>query len=161
MIWTKKWAMNSLLSSRLYDNNTFYKAFEKDLMSARQTVFIESPFITMKRLATLMPILRILRRKGICIFINTRSPDEYDLEHALQATFAITSIQNIGVTVLYTGKLHRKIAIIDNRILWEGSLNILSQNDSCEIMRRSVSMQIAGEMMNFIRLSQWLTQSNR
>jgi quercetin dioxygenase-like cupin family protein len=44
--------MNSLLSSRLYDNETFYRAFEKDLRHATERVIIErlhilksSPFL--------------------------------------------------------------------------------------------------------------------
>lgn len=34
----------------------------------------------------------------------------------------------IGVTVLCTGKHYRKIAIIDNKLLWEGSLESDLQN---------------------------------
>jgi hypothetical protein len=59
------------------------------------------------------------------------------------------------VKVLYTVKHHRKLAIIDDEILWEGSLNILSQNDSCEIMRRTVSQQVASEMVRFIGARRW------
>jgi hypothetical protein len=40
--------MNRLLSSHLYDNNTFYKAFNKDLQNALHSALIESPFITPK-----------------------------------------------------------------------------------------------------------------
>lgn len=59
-------------------------------------------------------------------------------------------MQELGITVLYTVKHHRKLAIIDGGILYEGSLNILSQIDSCEVMRRTVSQQLANEM---VRLS--------
>jgi hypothetical protein len=34
--------MNSLLFSRLYDNNNFYKAFEKDLKNAQHSILIPS-----------------------------------------------------------------------------------------------------------------------
>jgi hypothetical protein len=40
---------NSLLSSCLYDNNNFYKVFEKDLKFARYSAIIESPFITARQ----------------------------------------------------------------------------------------------------------------
>lgn len=61
-------------------------------------------------------------------------------------------MHKLGVTVLFTGKLHRKIAITDNEILWEGSLNILSQSDSCEIMRRIVSCELSEQTVQFIGL---------
>lgn len=56
----------------------------------------------------------------------------------------------MGVQVLFTGNHHRKVAILDRSILYEGSLNILSQNDSSEVMRRIKSTQLAWQMVRFI-----------
>jgi hypothetical protein len=67
-----------------------------------------------------------------------------------ESTHAIAKLQHLGVQVLFTGGHHRKLAIIDRQILWEGSLNILSQKDSCEIMRRIPSTQLAWQMTRFI-----------
>jgi len=144
--------MNDLLSSRLYDNTNFYKVFKKDLKLARYSVLIESPFITTKRMEELLPILRKLREQGVRITINTRDPKEHDAEYEYQAALAVYEMQELGITVLYTVKHHRKLAIIDGETLWEGSLNILSQIDSCEIMRRTMSRQLANEMLGFISL---------
>lgn len=148
--------MNNLLSSRLYNNTDFYKIFKKDLQHAHSGVIIESPFITTKRMNELLPLFSKLRQRGVRIVINTRNPDEHDYEYALQATYAIQQMQEMGIRVLYTVKHHRKLAIIDDETLWEGSLNILSQNDSCEIMRRSRSQQLASDMVRFIGASRWL-----
>lgn len=147
--------MNSLLSSRLYNNTDFYKTFKKDLQHARQSVIIESPFITSKRMNDLLPVLAKLRHRGVDIVINTRNPEEHDEEYGFQATYAIQQMQEIGIRVLFTVKHHRKLAILDDETLWEGSLNILSQNDSCEIMRRTVSQQLANQMVRFIGASRW------
>jgi hypothetical protein len=70
--------MSSLLSSRLYDNRNFYKAFEKDLKSAQRSVLIESPFITTRRMNELLPMFRKLRQRGVHIVVNTRNPAEHD-----------------------------------------------------------------------------------
>lgn len=144
-------------SSTLFDNNTFYHAFERDLKRAKRSVIIESPFITSRRMDYLMPILIKLRRKGLNVIVNTRSPEEHNQEYAIQAEKAVAAMQNIGIKVLYTVKHHRKIAIIDAEVLWEGSLNILSQGDSCEIMRRSVSRSLAWQMARFTKLDALLT----
>lgn len=142
--------MNSLLSSSLYDNTTFYKSFVKDLKDAQRSVLIESPFITTRRMNELLPILGKLQRRGVRIVVNTRSPSEHDYEYAVQA------MQEMGILVLYTSRLHRKLAILDYEVLWEGSLNILSQNDSCEIMRRIESEQLARQMTRFIGIGNFL-----
>lgn len=148
--------MNNLLSSRLYDNTNFYDVFKKDLQHARCSVIIESPFITAKRMEEILPVLCKLRQRGVRITVNTRDPKEHDAEHEYQAALAVYEMQELGITVLYTVKLHRKLAIIDGETLWEGSLNILSQIDSCEIMRRTVSQQLANEMVRFIGAGRWL-----
>ena len=142
--------MNSLLASRLYDQNTFYKAFEKDLRKARHNVLIESPFITTKRFEYMLPILCKLRARDVQVIVSTRSPEEHEGEYRYHTTEAVFKRHKLGVTMLFTGKLHRKLAIIDNEILWEGSLNILSQNDSCEIMRRIASIEQATQMVSFL-----------
>ena len=74
-----------------------------------------------------------------------------------QAAEGISALHDIGATVLYTGNLHRKLAMVDARILWEGSLNVLSQNDSCEMMRRSVSAELVAQIVAFTGLSKWYT----
>lgn len=148
--------MNDLLSSRLYDNTNFYKVFQKDLKHAQFSVIIESPFITTRRIEELMPILRKLRQRGVRITVNTRDPKEHDAEYEYQARRAVYEMQELGIAVLYTVKHHRKLAVIDGEILYEGSLNILSQIDSCEVMRRTVSQQLANEMVRFIGAGRWL-----
>ena len=139
-------------NSSLFDNNTFYKAFERDLRHARQSAIIESPFITRRRMEHLLPLLTRLRRKGVRIVVNTRNPEEHNQEYAIQAEEAVAAMLDLGIKVLYTVKHHRKLAIIDEEILWEGSLNILSQGDSCEIMRRTVSSSLVYQMLCFIKL---------
>ncbi|MCA9313543.1 hypothetical protein KDA08_04505 [Candidatus Saccharibacteria bacterium] len=140
-------------NSKLFDNNSFYKSFERDLRRANQSAVIESPFITSRRMEHLLPVLIKLRHKGVRIVVNTRNPEEHNEEYAIQAEDAIAAMQNIGVKVLYTVKHHRKLAIIDGEILWEGSLNILSQGDSCEVMRRTVSTSLAWQMICFTKLN--------
>lgn len=148
-------AMNSLLNSRLYDQTTFYNAFEKDLKRAHHSVLIVSPFITERRMNDLLPSLSTLRKRSVRIAVNTRCPVEYEAGYRRQAALAASAMQRLGLIVLYTGKLHRKIAIIDDEILWEGSLNTLSHSDSCEIMRRVESAQHASQAMGFIRIDKF------
>jgi hypothetical protein len=148
--------IETLVNSSLYDQNSFYPAFLKDLGQCQSEVIIECPFITLKRITALLPTFRELRRRGACIVVNTKDPIEHDEYFQAQAGIAIALLQSIGVRVLYTGNHHRKLAIIDRSILYEGSLNILSQNDSAEIMRRLVSKELVEETIRLIGLYRFL-----
>jgi len=48
----------NLAPSILYDENTFYQAFFKDLEFCRKEVIIESPFITSSRMEKFYPIFK-------------------------------------------------------------------------------------------------------
>jgi hypothetical protein len=74
----------------------------------------------------------------------------------VEAEASIALLQDIGVEILFTGGHHRKLAIFDRAILWEGSLNALSQNDSCEVMRRMESEDLAKQMLDFTGLTKFL-----
>lgn len=150
-------AQTDLISSKLYDQDSFYPNFLKDLANCRSEVIIECPFITSRRLKTLLPTLEKLKARKVRITINTRDPRVHDEGHWQDDAYeAISKLQYMGVQVLYTGNHHRKIAILDRSILYEGSLNILSQNDSCEMMRRIESTQLAWQMVRFIGIDRFL-----
>jgi hypothetical protein len=126
-----------LLTSALFDETTFYASFIQDLKRSRQEVIIESPFVTNRRLGPLLPVFEKLKSQNVRIVVNTRDPGEHDDEYArYDARQAVSKLQ-------HTGGHHRKLAILDRKILYEGSLNILSQNASCEVMRRIESPQLA------------------
>jgi hypothetical protein len=149
-------SVNELLSSKLYDQNTFYNAFIYDLRNCTKELIIESPFITAKRMSELLPIFRKLAKRGVKIVINTRDPLEHEGKYQIQAQDVVENLQKLGATVLFTGGHHRKLAIIDRLTTWEGSLNILSHNDSCEIMRRTQSVALAKQLMQFIKIEKYL-----
>jgi phosphatidylserine/phosphatidylglycerophosphate/cardiolipin synthase-like enzyme len=144
--------------SGLYDQNTFDRQFLKDIARAQSSLVIESPFIRLSRVEQLTPVIIKLRRRGVCVIINTRSPQEHDDIYETQAVEAIAMLQNLGAKVLITVKHHRKIAVIDREVFYEGSLNILSYYDSCEIMRRTVSPNEAEVLLRFIGLHTYLTK---
>ncbi len=148
---------NSLLTSELFDEKTFYDTFVNDLLQCEEEVIIESPFITTERMKTFRPIFNKLLAKNVKIFVITRAPQEHEPEFAYQVEVEISNFERIGVqTLLCVGNHHRKLAILDRKILWEGSLNILSQTHSREVMRQIKGEETALQMFNFLKLSQFI-----
>lgn len=152
----RKSSSPDLLTSRLYNEQTFYRAFTRDLGYCKSEAIIESPFITSNRIASLLPIFSKMRSRNIRIVVNTRHPSEHNSPYDTQAWDAVEMMQAMGAEVLFTGGHHRKLAILDGHILWEGSLNILSQYDSCEIMRRMESGVLSTQIMNFIAINKFM-----
>lgn len=152
----RKARTSNLHKSKLFNEDTFYLTFEDDLHKCQSELIIESPFMTTRRIKALLPRLQTLINREVRITVNTKDPEEHDIVMRVLAKDGIEMLQALGVQVLFTGGHHRKIAIIDRRILWEGSLNILSQHDSCEIMRRIDSKTMAKQMIAFINLHKFI-----
>ena len=153
MIFSSKKSPNALIASELHDENTFYQAFTKDLLKCQQEVVIESPFITSKRMMFFRPLFQQLIDQGISVYVITRDPREHIAEYQIQSELEIQEFERIGIhSFLCSGNHHRKLAILDREILWEGSLNILSQTKSREIMRRIKGKELANQMFHFLKL---------
>ena len=147
----------SSFTTGLYDEKTFYRAFLRDLAKCQKEVIIESPFITSGRMKTLWPTLRKLYSQGVKIVIITRDPKEHSEGYEVQSESEIEALEAVGIQVLLcTGNHHRKLAILDRTILWEGSLNILSQIHSREIMRRFEDDGFSEDMFNFLHFGRYI-----
>lgn len=141
------------LNSQLHDERTFYQTFLTDLERCEDEVIIESPFVTSERMRTFDRIFEKLLKRGVKIYIITRDPREQEEFMEPQSEAEIQKFEVMGIqTLLCVGNHHRKLAILDRKILWEGSLNILSQAKSREIMRRIEGHELTMQMFNFLRL---------
>jgi phosphatidylserine/phosphatidylglycerophosphate/cardiolipin synthase-like enzyme len=141
-------------SSTPFDDRDFYYAFIKDLKHVNSMVVIESPYLTVKRALFFTDIFTQLSKHGVSVRINTREPSHHDHILEDQAWRAIKILKVSGARVFLCSDMrHRKLAILDGRTLWEGSLNILSQSDSTEIMRRTVSKDMCEQMAKFTKIS--------
>jgi phosphatidylserine/phosphatidylglycerophosphate/cardiolipin synthase-like enzyme len=119
-------------NSQLHDERTFYHTFLRDLERCKKEIIIESPFITTERMRYFDTTFLKLLKRNVKIYIVTRNPEEHESYYALQTEQEIRRCEEIGVQVLLClGNHHRKLAILDREILWEGSLEM------CEFLQIS------------------------
>lgn len=153
----KQSSLTDLLTSTLFDEKMFYRRFTEDLLNCKKEVIIESPFISSSRMKSLIPVFKKLIERKIKVYIFTRDPKDQGDSLEIQSEQEISNFETMGIQVLLClGNHHRKLAILDRKILWEGSLNILSQTKSREIMRRIESDQMTMEMFKFLKFEKFL-----
>jgi hypothetical protein len=138
----------------MYTERNFWAKFFQDVKSSRQRLIILSPFLSVRRSGTFLDYFRAMEDRGIDIRIYTRPKNQQTGAMANQADIVIDQLRSIGVTVVEKDKMHQKIAIIDNAIAWEGSLNILSHRDTEEHMRRFEGPSIVEEIIRNLELDE-------
>jgi hypothetical protein len=135
----------------LTDEKSFYYRFEKDLLEAKHEVIIESPFITVPKMKSLKPMFLSLIQRRVGVFIITRHPQEHDEVMADHSEAGISFLEENGIQVFMCANHHRKIAMIDRRIVWKGSLNILSHRSTHEFMERENDSMKAKTLFSFLK----------
>jgi len=143
----------------LFNEKTFYRAFVDDLLNAKEEIVIYCPFVTKFRSDFFRQTFTKLRRRNMNVFIFTRPLEEHDLLMRSEITCALKEYEELGVCIIYLeGFIHEKTAMIDREILWEGSLNILSQRKSREIMTRTSDKEITTQIMSYLGLDKKLAE---
>jgi hypothetical protein len=127
-------ATNSFGYLELCSEKDFWEVFLNDLKSAKSSLAIISPFITNDATWKVANELKELKERGATIRVYTRPVEEHQNRYGFN--LAYSRLQRLGVEVKLVSKIHQKIAIIDDCVWWEGSMNILGFRDSREQMRR-------------------------
>lgn len=153
----KKYRESRMLD--LYNERTFYPAFVRDMLKAEKEVVVYCPFISKYRAEFFKNTLEKLRHRNIAVFIFTRPLEEHELLTRNEIKAALADYEELGACIIHLpGFIHQKLAIIDREILWDGSLNILSQRESREIMRRTLDKDIAKQMIDHLGLNRKIAE---
>jgi len=147
-------AMHVEQTGTSYDERSFWPQFLSDLQSSQKGVIILSPFASSNRTGQLMKYFVSLASRGINIRVYMKPPSEQGGHLSEQADQVVNLLREWGVNVTQRKRMHQKIAIIDRRITWEGSLNILSHRDTGERMRRMEGGNAAEEVMRDLELDE-------
>lgn len=148
-------------TTAIFNEKTFYPALIKDMLSAEEEVIIYSPFISRFRANFFKKTLIKLNRKKIRLFIFTRPIEEHEGYIQDEIRSAIKIYESLGAHIIYLeGTIHQKVAVIDKKVLWEGSMNILSQRSSKEIMTRITDVEFITKMMSHLGLNDKLAVNN-
>jgi len=84
-----------------------------------------------------------LIEKHVEVTILTRPVHDFgeSKKAILESTFSM--LNDVGVRVIFKSKIHQKFAVIDQKINWYGSINLLSFGWSEESIMRIVSSNIS------------------
>ena len=102
------------------------------------------------RISQLLKVFSQTILNGVKLTVITRPPEDFKEteREAIKENTAI--LQNCGVNVVYKSDFHQKFTVIDNQIVWYGSVNFLSFGTNEESIMRFVSFDIAGELTDTV-----------
>ncbi|WP_320043425.1 DEAD/DEAH box helicase family protein [uncultured Desulfobacter sp.] len=134
----------------IFNKDDFFPVYLRDIAVASRHVLIISPFVTKQRMRQMMDHFNELLKRQVKITVITRPADDYDENRKAMLRDLFSTVETGGVQMVYKSNIHQKFAIIDNKITWYGSINLLSFGYSEETVMRLESSSIASELIESI-----------
>lgn len=132
----------------------FYKYLSNDLENATDQVIIYSPFMTIDRLSYLLPQIQAAIKRKVSFYVITKSLQERKVGENTLYREMEGHLFKIGVTVIHKKGMHEKLVFIDDKIIWNGSLNPLSFSSTQEIMERRTNKNIQNDFREVLRIKE-------
>src|SRR5436853_408829 len=122
------------LRTRIYDHNDYWEPLKADVLAAAGSIDIHVPFITQQGMARWGPILRERISQGVRVRVFLQRPRHWSKRGDIELTGDVLAeirrleslvnwLESIGVKVELRDGIHAKFTLIDDLILWEGSMN--------------------------------------
>jgi superfamily II DNA or RNA helicase len=129
----------------IFNNHNFLPVYKNDLINARAEIFIVSPFVTKRRVLQMLELMRVILDQKVKVSIMTRPITDFKDKLALDDIFNL--LKTAGINLMFRSNIHQKFAVIDQRIVWYGSINLLSFGKAEESIMRLHSSNIANELI--------------
>ncbi|MEF9917507.1 MAG: DEAD/DEAH box helicase family protein [Lachnospiraceae bacterium] len=135
------------IANAIYDNESYSKTYEKDLLEANKNIIISSPGINEKKVKRIISLLQQKQEAGVRATVITLKPESYPEKRVEKTRELINQLVEVGIKVRQEPIMHEHYAIIDGEIVWYGSMNLLSGEKEDDNLMRVVSKEIAQEIM--------------
>jgi superfamily II DNA or RNA helicase len=134
----------------IFDKDNFLPVFNQDINAAKKEILIVSPFVRKMRTLQMTKHLKVALEKNARILVVTRPKEDFKpKDHAIiQRTLNL--LTDCGANVVFKSNIHQKFAVMDQKVVWYGSINLLSYGSAQESIMRIESANIANELVKSI-----------
>ena len=118
-----------------------------DLEKAKSQIVISSPRLNTQKVNRLISVLELRQELGVKVTVVTWHPDAYRYGRDEVRMGLIEKLRRAGFEMKLCEESCEHYAVIDNEIVWYGSVNLLSKEDIEDNLMRVCSKEIAAELL--------------
>lgn len=135
------------VGNAIFDVDTYRSTYEKDLQAAQKRIIISSPELRRGKIELFLRTVQAAQENGVDILVVTLHPDACHYGKAETRFSLLEQLRNVGVTVKLHYELYERFTIVDDSLVWYGSLNYLGKEDQDDVVMRLQSTAIAEELL--------------
>lgn len=137
------------IANSIFDSQSYFDIFEKDVISAADSIVISSPSFSFKKINWLCVESEHLQLGGVSIVVLTLAPEDYPEDGRDQHSAHIQRMESSGIMVMKLNKYRERFAVIDRALVWYGSMNLLSNEKDDDSLMRISNPAVAEELLEF------------
>ena len=134
-------------ANAIFGIDTYEKVYERDLLEANKEVIISSPGLNQAKVNAFVRLIKQRQENGVKITVVTLNPEGYPEEKIEDTKALVQVLVNCGIKVRLQDHMHEHFAIIDDEIVWYGSMNLLSRAKVDDNLMRVKSKDAAQELL--------------
>ncbi|MEJ2110481.1 MAG: DEAD/DEAH box helicase family protein [Acidobacteriota bacterium] len=134
----------------IYDRESFFPVFINDIAATKKEILIVSPFVRKRRSLQMMQHLKSAISNNVRVVVVTRPVEEYKPADQSALREILGLFKEKGMRIVLKPNIHQKFAIMDQKVVWYGSINYLSYGSAEESVMRIESAHIASALMESI-----------
>ena len=134
-------------ANAIFDIDNYMEVYKQDLLEANKEIIISSPAISGKKVDEMIRLLKEKQEAGLRIVIVTWKPDMYgfgDSEYWMELQ---ERMRRTGFEMNLVEDDCQHYCIVDQEIVWYGSMNFLGKEDNEDNLMRVCSKTIATELL--------------
>lgn len=131
----------------IFDKGNFLPVYSNDITSAVREIIIVSPFVTKKRSLQMLKTLEIALSHRVKVIVVTRPIEDFQSKDIIALRETLNILDSTGISMVYKSNIHQKFAVVDQKIVWYGSINLMSFGSAEESIMRLESHNIANELI--------------
>lgn len=113
---------------------------------AKTSIVVSSPSLRYSKVNKFISDMKPLQERGVKITVLTWNPDSYNFGNPIHKMEMIRTLNEAGIEVVLKEENCLHFAVIDNSVVWYGSLNLLGKEDVEDNIMRIESDEIAAEL---------------
>ena len=130
-------------ANAIFDSENYFEVYRKDLLEARRNIVISSPVISGSKVYEFIHLLRDKQAAGVEITIVSWEPDSYGFGDAGFWMQLHEEMRQAGFYMKTVEETCEHFAIIDQEIVWYGSMNLLAKIKIDDSMMRVQSKKLS------------------
>ena len=134
-------------ANAIFDSDSYLHVYQKDLQESSSEIVIASPVLTRRKVCSFIDHVKDVQEKGARVTVLTLAAGGYRKNSVSSAERLIDMLREAGIYVKQQDSMHDRFAVIDGKIVWYGSMNLLAGEKADDNIMRVEEIEIAQELI--------------